>query len=776
MPFNLRKVLCLALVASSLGFTRDSRRLSIGFDQPARTFHESSPVGNGRLGGMLFGGIAKERIVLNELTLWSGSRQEADREDAHEALPEIRRLLLEGRNPEAQALLSKHFICKGPGTSFGAAGDTGPFGCYQVLGLLELDFGQSTRKAQNYRRELDLDSATAQVRYCLGGVNYTRELFISAPDHALVLRLRADKPGHLNFLTSLSREHRGIVSAEDSDGLLLGGQMASGQAGVEGLRFQARLRVRAEGGRVAVSPEGLRVSRANQVTLYLTAGTNYADPDFAHTVAAQLDAVVRKPFTQVQADHRKEFRSFFRRVSLDLGSGSSLPMPQRLAAAQRTPDPALAALYFQFGRYLLISSSRPDSPLPANLQGLWAEEYQTPWNGDYHVNVNLQMNYWPAEITNLGDCQRPLLRYIESLVKPGTRTALAYYGARGWAVHVVSNPWGFTSPGEGADWGSTVSGGPWLCQHLWNHYAFHPDKAFLEWAYPILKGSAEFGLASLVEEPTHHWLVTAPSNSPENTFRLADGRTANTCMGPTMDEQIYRELFTNTLQAARLLGRDEDFAKRLETARERLAPTQIGRHGQIQEWLEDYDEVDPHHRHVSQLYGLHPGDQITPRGTPELARAARTTLERRGDTSTGWSMAWKMAFWARLGDGDRAAKLLGDLLKPSDGHTGGTYPNLFCAHPPFQIDGNFGACAAIAEMLLQSHAGEIELLPALPKLWSEGHVKGLRTQGGYEVDLDWKGGRLQRASLRASQDGVCKVRYGQTRREFRLKAGEMVRW
>lgn len=739
------------------------------YDQPARHFTESLPLGNGRIGLMVFGAVDQDRIVLNEESLWSGSPAQDNRPNAYERLPEIRRLLQQGRYVEAEQLVNETFTCQGKGSGHGSGANV-PFGCYQVLGNLRLDFGTDPNAVTEYRRELDLRSAVARLSYKANGVVFLREYFVSVPDQVAVVRLSADQENAIHLRATLDRSERATARAVDEHTLLMTGRLSDGQGG-DGVHYAARLRILSKGGRVTAQGDKLQVSGASEVLLLIAAETNYRGnvprrrqvEDPAVKTDQVISSALVKPYAKLLSDHIAEYAGYFDRVSLTLDDGSDrsrtaaeLPTDKRLAAfGQGGTDPALAALYFNYARYLLISSSRPGT-LPANLQGLWAEEIQTPWNGDYHLDINVQMNYWIAEVAALGDCHRPLLELIASLQEPGSRTARAYYNADGWVAHVITNVWGFTAPGEQASWGATTSGSAWLCGHLWEHYAFDPNQDYLRWAYPIMKGSAQFYLDMLVEEPRHGWLVTAPSNSPENAFRTPDGKIAHVCMGPTVDMQLLRELFGHCIMAGEILDTDRTFRTMLAKKRARLAPNQIGPDGRLQEWLEPYDEPEPHHRHVSHMYGLYPYHELTPQSDPELAAAAEKSLKRRGSKGdVGWSNAWKTALWARLQNSAQAYDYLHRLISVN------AFPNLFNACYPgsiFQIDGNFGGAAGIAEILLQSHSDQIHLLPALPKAWPNGYVKGLCARGGFRIDMEWETGELRTARLWSKHGRACRLR------------------
>jgi alpha-L-fucosidase 2 len=781
---GLAALLMISLSAGAAERKPESPPPVIWFDAAARNFTESSPLGNGRLGAMMFGGVDDERVVVNESSVWSGSPQDSDRAGASKVLPEIRRLLLEGKNTDAEALVNANFTCKGPGSG-------GPtYGCYQVLGNLHLSFVPKgpTASVTGYRRELNLDAAVAQLQFERGGVTFIREMFVSAPDQVMVLHLQANHPGKISFEARLDRPERFVTVADGRD-LLMTGQLDNGTDG-KGLRYSARVRVLNKGGNVSVAGNVLKVENADETTVLISAATDYQgfsgretkDPEAASL--DDLNKAAGKSYSALRKAHIADYQKYFRRVSLQLGHANepsaNLPTPARIKAMKEgADDPGLAALYFNFGRYLLISSSRPGG-LPPNLQGIWAEEIHTPWNGDWHLDVNVQMNYWPAEVGNLSDLTQPLFALIASLQAPGAKTAHEYYNARGWVAHVIANPWGFTSPGEGASWGATTGGSAWLCQHLYDHYLFTLDRKFLAWAYPIMKGAARFYTDMLIEDPKHHWLVIAPANSPENSFRMANGKESSIALGTTVHSQMLRYLFGACIESSKILGIDEDFRDELTEKRAQLAPTQIGSDGRIMEWLEDYAEVDPKHRHISHLWGLYPGDEISPETTPALAQAARKSLEVRGDDGVGWSLAYKALLWARLEDGNHAWKIVRNALSPVVSQDirydngGGIYPNMFDACPPFQIDGNFGVTAAIAEMLAQSQEGVVRLLPALPDAWSEGRVTGLCARDGFEVSMTWKNGRLISATIFSKTGEPCHVSYGGNTVELKIKKGKSV--
>ncbi|HSB29655.1 MAG TPA: glycoside hydrolase family 95 protein [Pyrinomonadaceae bacterium] len=776
MDTPLRQVVLILLIAlgvsvSTLAFQNSklsTSSLLLWSTHPADKWENAFPVGNGRLGAMVFGRTDQEQIQVNEDTYWSGGPYSTVMKGGAQVLPELQKLIFDGKYKEAHVLFGRRFM-----------GYPVEQQKYQALGNLVLNF-PSTDAISDYRHQLNLDTAIVTTSYLQGGVRYVREVFVSPVDQVVVVRLAADRPGKINFKAQL-RGYRNTahsnyatdyfqMDGDGPNGLMLRGKSAD-YLGIEGkLRYQARLRAMSTGGSITVNGDELSVNNASAVTLLIAAATNFvnykdvsADPQAR--VLATLQALTEKSFDTMKTEHVQEHQRLFRRVLLDLPVTplSKLPTEERLSRFDGSNDPALATLLFQFGRYLLISSSRPGSQ-PANLQGIWNKDMNPPWDAKYTTNINTQMNYWPAEVANLSECAEPLFQMIKDLTDQGSQVAREHYGARGWVFHQNTDLWRVAAPMDGPSWGTFTTGGAWLATHLWEHYLYTGDKIFLKKYYPVLKGSAEFYLDFLVPHPKYGWLVTNPSTSPENfpavpgQLRFFDETTmfetgTSICAGSTIDMQILNDLFSAVAQAADVLDTDREFQQKVLATRAKLAPMQVGKKGNLQEWLEDWDETEKSHRHISGLWGLFPGNQISTRRTPKLAEASKVVLEQRGLPGNGWSSAWKAACWARLGNAAKAQENINYAIHNY------TFNSMFSiCSKAMQVDGSFGMSAVIAELLLQSHENELNLLPALPASWVTGEVSGLLARGGFEVSMRWRNGQLNEAIILSRNGNLCRVR------------------
>ncbi len=776
---TLNKIIPSIIVMGAAAYAHQAENLSLDYDEPAAQWVEALPLGNGNLGAMVFGGVQEARYQLNEDTLYVGEPHDYSKPNAHKSLEGVRELLFKGEQHKAEYLANTEMMSD-PFTQIP----------YQTLGDIKIKF-EGHKDYTNYNRSLNLTDATSVTTYTVGDINYTRTAIASYPDNVIVIKLEADKPGALTFSTELSTPNRNRRISAEGNRINLSGKLVGAFKSVQyrvdrkfenPLRFHAILDLDLDGGSMETVNNTLKVTAANSATITFTADSSYVNyrdvsGDPQAVCESRLKAIDASSWDTLMQRHLEDYQKLFNRVSIDLGSTGQehkMTNDRLIAASEEDNDPGLASLIYQYGRYLMIACSRAGTQ-PSNLQGIWNKSNTPPWGSRYTVNINTQMNYWPAEMTNLSECHEPLFAALEDLAESGSITAKNHYNCRGWVLHHNFDLWRGTAPINGANHGLWTTGGAWLCQHLWWHYEYNEDRTFLQRAYPIMKGAAEFFADFLIEDPRNDkgWLISTPSHSPENGGLVA---------GATMDHQIIRDLFRNVIAASEVLDTDTEFRTQLQSMVPKIAPNQIGQHGQLQEWLEDKDDPNNKHRHVSHLWALHPGEEINWQDTPELFEAAKQSLNFRGDQATGWSMGWKMNFWARFLDGERAKKIYDNFtsvnnVKGISKTKGGLYPNLFCAHPPFQIDGNFGATAGITEMVMQNHIKTqdgtrlIHLLPALPSQWAtEGHLTGLKARGGITVDVHWKDGKVTKASFLSVKDQEVPVKVGDETKMISLKA------